>query len=210
MISVGQRLKAERIKRKLSLEEVSIATKIRPSFLEAIEAGNYHQLPSSAYAAGFVRNYVEYVELPEREMMAMFRRECEAEKEVKVLPKGFEEKRTLKKKRFGFQKTTLAIIALFVILIGYLIYQYRFALLAPTLEVTTPKEAAVVTGTSVVVSGKTDPSNSVYVNDELTTVDQNGNFKKNIDVFPGKSTITIKAVNAFSKETVAERSVEVK
>lgn len=210
MIRVGQKLKEERLKQKLSIEEVSIATKIRISFLDHIEHGEYDKLPSSAYAAGFVRNYIEFLGLPTNEMMALFRRECETEKEIKVLPKALNEKRKLRRSKYRLQRTTFAIILLFVVLFGYLLYQYRFAWLAPTLEVQIPKEGAVITDNRVVVTGKTDPTSSVYVNDELTAVDQDGNFKKSIDLFPGSSKVVIKAINIFSKEAIVERTVEVR
>ena len=41
-------------------------------------------------------------------------------------------------------------------------------------------------------------------------VDKDGNFKKTISVFSGKSKITIKSVNNFNKTAVIERNIEVK
>ncbi len=49
MITAGQKLYEERIRRGLTLEEIARATKIRSSFLSAIEKGEYKKLPSSAY-----------------------------------------------------------------------------------------------------------------------------------------------------------------
>jgi len=39
----------------------------------------------------------------------------------------------------------------------------------------------------VTVIGKTDSNAAVFVNSELAVLDKNGNFKKTISVFPGKT-----------------------
>ena len=52
MIRVGQLLRDERVRKRLTIEEVAKATKIRTNFLSAIEKGEYKKLPSSAYAQG--------------------------------------------------------------------------------------------------------------------------------------------------------------
>ncbi len=50
MVRIGQKLHETRVKKGLSLEDVSAATKIRPTFLAAIERGEYHKLPAASYA----------------------------------------------------------------------------------------------------------------------------------------------------------------
>ena len=61
MVPLGKRLLSARTQRKLSLEEVAAATKIKARFLSAIEKGEYEKLPSPAYAKGFVKNYAAYL-----------------------------------------------------------------------------------------------------------------------------------------------------
>ena len=62
----------------------------------------------------------------------------------------------------------------------------------------------------VKVIGKTDPNSTVFVDKDAVSVDQNGNFEKIINVFPGKTIITVKAVNKFSRETQKKIEVNVK
>jgi len=88
MVRLGQRLFDERRKRGLSLDEVAAATKIRGSFLSAIEKGDYTKLPSPSYAQGFVLNYATYLGFQRKETLALFRREFDERKEFKVLPKN--------------------------------------------------------------------------------------------------------------------------
>ena len=209
MVRAGEILKEERLKRKLMLSDISKATKIRESYLLAIEKGDYKRLPASTYTQGFVRNYAKCLGLSEQEILAIFRREFDEEKTFKVLPEG------LVKEDFSIKKIKLAdtakiIIFLFLILLGYILFQYRYAIISPPLEVLSPIEGAVVLSRTVRVSGKTDPNATVYVNNETASLDGDGNFKKVIDVFPGKIKIKVLVINRFGKEKSIERHIEVK
>jgi len=47
----------------------------------------------------------------------------------------------------------------------------------------------------------------VLVNNEPVTLDSEGEFRKTLSLFPGKSSIIIKAKNRFGKENIAKRDV---
>ncbi|MBI4301934.1 MAG: helix-turn-helix domain-containing protein [Chloroflexi bacterium] len=66
-MGLGEILKEARQRQGLSLDEVSEATKIRLSYLEAIEAEDYDRLPAPVYVRGFLRSYALFLGLdPER------------------------------------------------------------------------------------------------------------------------------------------------
>jgi cytoskeletal protein RodZ len=209
MIKLGDKLKEARIAKGLSLEDVSKTTKIKILFLENLEKGEYIKLPSVSYATGFTRNYIKFLGLPEKSMMALFRREFDQESVVRVLPKGFSNQNNNFAKR-NIRFTTLPIIALFIIFIFYLIFQYRFAFLNPTLDIYSPKENEVITTSEVLISGKTDPDTAVYIDKNLISADQSGNFQKTFSVFPGIAIIEIKAINKFKRETDKKIQIDVK
>lgn len=210
MIRAGQRLYEERIKKGLTLEEVSKATKIRANFLLAIEKGEYNKLPSSAYVQGFVRNYAEFLGLPKKDILALFRREFDEEKIFKVLPEGLTRSKEFPLRTLRIQQAVIVTTSILLLLLGYLFFQYRYAIINPPLEITAPKEGAVFSDFQIRLSGKTDPNATVSINGQGVTVDNNGNFVKTLDVFSGKSTISITATNRFGKETKKERHIEVK
>jgi cytoskeletal protein RodZ len=209
MIRVGQRLKEARLAKGLTLEEVSQATKIRSSFLASIEKGEYHSLPSSSYAQGFVRNYAEFLGLPQREILALFKREYDEEKYYSVLPEGFVQQEKLPIKRIKIRQAALLIIGILLLLGGFLFYQYRSAFFDPQLVVTEPKEQSQ-TQQEIVVIGRTDLNATVFVNNLPVTVNQDGSFMKKITAFPGRNTIIIKSINRFGRETTVQRTVYVK
>src|ERR1035437_3884986 len=133
-------LREERIKTGLTLEEASQATKIKSSFLMAIERGDYQKLPSIAYAQGFVRNYTGFLGLPEKEVLALFRREFDEGKIFRVLPEGLAKQDEFSLKRFNFRTTVLFVFIVFLGLLGFIIFQYRFAFMGPPLNVSSPKD----------------------------------------------------------------------
>jgi|SRR6188472_567811 len=54
---VGKKLREARTRRKLTLQEVEAATKIRARYLQAIENEDWDQLPGDTYARAFIRTY---------------------------------------------------------------------------------------------------------------------------------------------------------
>ena len=210
MIRAGQKLKDERQRRGLTLSEISNATKIKVEFLSAIEKGEYEKLPSASYAHGFVRNYAKFLDFAEEKILALFRREFDGKKVYKVLPEGLVGQKEMPLKRFKIRQVVYLIVILFVLLLGYIIFQYRYAIINPPLNIQSPKESEVLLFSTISIVGRTDPNSTVFVNDESVSVNSDGTFKKEITGFPGKTTITIKAVNRFGKQSIVERHVVIK
>lgn len=59
MTSLGNQLRAARERKGLSLEEISTRTKIRLSYLEAIEADRLDAIPGGFFSRSFARQYAE-------------------------------------------------------------------------------------------------------------------------------------------------------
>lgn len=60
---VGNKLREARTRRKLSLQQVEGATKIRSRYLQAIENEDWEELPGDTYARAFVRTYGAFLGL---------------------------------------------------------------------------------------------------------------------------------------------------
>ena len=58
---LGKKLQQARLARKLTLEEAARMTKIRPSHLAEIEAEDFSNFPSLAYAKGFLLIYGKFL-----------------------------------------------------------------------------------------------------------------------------------------------------
>lgn len=208
MVRLGQLLYRQRLRKNLSLADVSRRIKIKEPFLAAIERGEYNKLPSPAYAKGFVTNYASFLGLPRTEVVALFRREFDEKRAIKVLPDSMtREQKVLSGIRI--QDSLLVIGGLIVLFIGFLLFQYRAAFISPPLTVTSPKDGAAFSQ-NVTVSGKTDSDATVIVNNEAIALDNNGEFTKQLAFFPGKAEVVIKARNRFGKETTVTREITIK
>ncbi len=70
--SFGEKLKTEREKRKISLEQISSSTKIGTRMLQALEEDKFNQLPGGIFNKGFVRAYARFVGLDEDQAVAEY------------------------------------------------------------------------------------------------------------------------------------------
>ena len=70
MPSFGEKLKLEREKRKITLDQISSSTKIGTRMLQALEEEKFSQLPGGIFNKGFVRAYARVVGLDEDQTVA--------------------------------------------------------------------------------------------------------------------------------------------
>ncbi|MCL4558253.1 MAG: DUF4115 domain-containing protein [Deltaproteobacteria bacterium] len=63
MDSFGESLRRERELRHVELNEIAKITRIKKSYLQAIETDNFEELPDTAFIKGFIRAYCNYIGL---------------------------------------------------------------------------------------------------------------------------------------------------
>jgi cytoskeleton protein RodZ len=72
MMSVGETLRRERLRRKVELAEIAAELKISSRMLEAIEADEPDKLPGGVFAKSFVRQYAAVLGLDAEELASQF------------------------------------------------------------------------------------------------------------------------------------------
>ena len=60
---IGDKLRNERERQNLTIQDIAKGTSIRSLYIEAIEKGEYDKLPGKVYAKGFVRNYAAFLRI---------------------------------------------------------------------------------------------------------------------------------------------------
>jgi len=70
--SFGELLKRERELREISLNELTVATRVAPKFLEALENEEWSKLPGGVFNRGFVRAIARYLGLSEEHFLAEY------------------------------------------------------------------------------------------------------------------------------------------
>ncbi|MFC2155916.1 helix-turn-helix domain-containing protein [Acidobacteriota bacterium] len=122
MTEIGESLKNEREKRGIPLEQVSHKTNISVKFLEALEAGDYHLIPGKFYLKGYIKNYLQVLDVDVNEFLAAHQNLLESS--------GFVSeggaKKIIPKLRYSRFKKRSLFFNLFTILIILLIFTSGF------------------------------------------------------------------------------------
>lgn len=201
MKTVGQILKSHRLKQNLSLDQIASATKIKKTFLKAIEEDDFTVFDSYAAAYGFIRNYARFLKINEYQALAVFKRDFGIDPSGKIAPREL-----INHNSFAFHSSkpfNFLIIPGFIIsiLIISLVWIFRFYIFPPPLKIYQPKDVQIFTTDRIFVKGKTLPSAKVTINQLFTTPDQNGYFEQPITLLPGINQIIIKA-SYKTKQTI--------
>jgi len=84
--SFGEHLRRERERQKMTLEDVSLATKVGTRFLRALEEERLDQLPGGVFNKGFIRAYAHHLGLDENEVVGEYLAALEQQAAAGLLP----------------------------------------------------------------------------------------------------------------------------
>ena len=85
---IGQVLEQRATRAGLEIADVEEQTKIRAKYLRALESEDWDELPSSAYAKGFLRTYSQLLGLDAEALVDEYRRQVESELDEPSYPLG--------------------------------------------------------------------------------------------------------------------------
>lgn len=154
---LGLLLRETREEKRIGLEQVESATRIRQKFLRALEEGSYDQLPTPGHVQGFLRNYALYLGLDLEEVEALYTADRGGHRRLEPRifhPKDIElgRRRPLIKASLVFW---LVIILVFAVIGGGLFWRYGWPLVRPT---PTPTPTATATSEGAVVRLSATPT----------------------------------------------------
>lgn len=75
MKSVGEILRSERMRRGVAIKDIKQVLHIKEVYLNAIENGQYEEIPGNVFVKGFIRNYAQFLGLNGQEMVNLYKRE---------------------------------------------------------------------------------------------------------------------------------------
>lgn len=189
MQTLGLILKNARRRKKLSIKKLSVKTKIKENFLQALEQDRWDKLPNFAITAGFVKVISDVLGLSNQTTAAILRREFPVER-----PQQPNQPTSL----WTPNRTMFLGIAIIVFVIAlYLTKQYTTFVSSPPLEISLKRE-----NNNVKIEGKTGKYATILINNEPTLVN-NGLFSLSLTVQPGQ-VITIEAISRSGKSTKKE------
>lgn len=198
-------LKEERLKSKISLEEMSQKTKIDKKHLQALEECRFKDLPEAVvYQKNFVKKYVEALGLDPTVFLQQY------ESEEKVEKKQRHPHIKIKKNYFSNLPIIIRfflIILLALVFVGYLVIQVRNIIEPPELFVFRPEDGFVTEETQIIIQGQTDKEVVVTINGKGISTNEQGQFEETIDLASGVNTLLISARKKHGKMTDVVRHV---
>jgi cytoskeletal protein RodZ len=200
---LGPYLKQVREQLNFDIKTASILTQIKPRYLESLEAGQWHELPSDVYIRGFIKSLARVYNLPEDNLIEQY------EKEHGFTPQARPAKIQNKTKINFTPKTIIVLVSLFLGLLaaGYVANQINSVLAPPYLELNEPEDGAAIQGNSLVVAGQVEVGADVTINQQIVLTDRNGQFTESLVLSPGVNTIEVIARNKFDRESRVVRRV---
>lgn len=205
MKGIGTHLKLARIRKKLSRVKLEGRTKVRSSFIKAIEDENWEILPDYPVVVGFVKSISQTLGLDKDSAMALLRRDYPPKK-LNPNPKP-----DVADKFSWSPKATFisGVVVVSVLILGYLVFQYINYIRPPQLEIYYPLEGENINRSVIKVEGKTDEDTSVFVNNQPALVSDDGYFWTEIGVERATERVEIVAKTRSGKETRITREINV-
>lgn len=206
--ALGEKLRTLRRSQAVSLDMIEKLTRVRKSYLEALEWGKYDLLPDPMYTRNYIRSYARALNADETYFLELY--EEESGRMDLLSPHRLPRERV--KRRSFFVVThllsgaVLAVCALAVI--GYLGFQANRLLSAPSVSLLNPSDDSAVASALLPVSGTVENKEvQVKVNGKDVVVKDDNTFSTTLDLVRGLNVITVEAKRRYSHPATIYRRV---
>lgn len=205
--SLGEKLKALRAAAGLTLSEMVAKTKIRKSFLQAFESGDYTKLPDPVYARNYLKVYVRALGADVNYFLKQFETECgtcDFTKHARLPRRRARALQFLVASRF-VKIFSLGFIG--IAIVTYLGLQVRAIISPPELLVFAPQDGIKTQEALISVEGQAQEGAQVKINDMDVLLSQERTFEMTIALERGLNVIVIESTKRYSKPTTEYRRV---
>jgi cytoskeletal protein RodZ len=184
-----------RLDRELDIGEISKKTKIPAHYLSAFENEDIASFPEEPYCSLMVKEYANFLGLNGDDVLCLFRRDHH--RQINSIDKSPSSFSITPHTTYSF-----LVIGLVILFSIYLVTEYFKFQKPPILKITWPEKISEKT---LIIECSTDPESTVKINDDLVLVDQNGLFKKTIEVSSSESKIVVESISPAGISTIAEK-----
>jgi len=209
--TIGEILREERQRHRLSIEKLAAKTRIKKKYLQALENNQFEQLPAATFVKGYIKIYAQLFGFDHQPLIALLRRDFKESVKGQLVPREFI--KPVLKKRQVWGPATFVVVGLaltFITLISYVGLQWYMLSQPPALKIISPVEDSLVAA-RVGVSGQTDADAIVTINSQPVALQSDGSFETEVYLpREGVNTISIEAQDRRGKVTLIQRLVRVK
>ncbi|MDI3534141.1 MAG: hypothetical protein PWQ82_506 [Thermosediminibacterales bacterium] len=118
MKQIGEKLKSARIKKELTLDDISQETKIKVKYLKNIEEGEFDKIPGGEpYVKGFIKNYASCVDINGEEIIQEYKKLNKEDPDQLTDEKSDEQSITIFPEKVSFKNTFLYKAAALLIIV---------------------------------------------------------------------------------------------
>jgi len=198
MITAGEILKSQRIKKNLSLNEISKKIKIKEKYLIALENNNWNFFESPVYIEGLIKNYARFLGLNYKKILPFFYRDYEGEEKITF-------RKPISEKYFalGVKKVfAILMISIFFVFILYFAYQIKIFLTPPKIVILSPKKDVFDNEKLIKIVAKTEKETTVTIFGEKIYPNEEGVFEYNFPLNNGKNELIIEVEGANGRKTI--------
>lgn len=205
--SIGAYIKRIREKRGLDLSEVAADININIKYLQAIEAGNYRELPKGAYGKIFFKKYIEYLNIRHKNIVNEFVKEQNRGQNFES--NIFFNKVVDWKNLLSLPKVLRNILISLIVAICffYLFVYFKNIFAAPFLELSVPQDNQIIFDYNITVIGKTEPESELKINGNLVLIERDGSFAEEVHLKSGVNIIVVSAKKKYSREKEVVRQI---
>lgn len=114
---------------------------------------------------------------------------------------------TFTRTEFARSVRAAGLIVIAVVIVGYAVFRSLPYVRGPEILLFQPINGSTISSTTMVVAGRSLRANSLTMNDSLLEIDEAGNFKETLVVFPGVNVISFNATDQFRRSAHAELRV---
>ncbi|MEA1962636.1 MAG: helix-turn-helix domain-containing protein [Patescibacteria group bacterium] len=206
--ALGQQLKREREKKKISLEKIAGDLKINKKYLSALESERLQDLPAGVYARNYFKAYAEYLNLNVDEIFKQYKEEYESEP-TKNKKNFFAQKTT--KARYFFSipkvfKITAIVLIIFVCLI-YIGFYLNNLISPPDLIIFNPQADVSISENKIEIKGQVENNVNIKINGKDILAGKDGFFSSVISLKNGLNVVLIEARKKHSKKSEVIRNI---
>ncbi|MEK7131986.1 MAG: helix-turn-helix domain-containing protein [Patescibacteria group bacterium] len=200
-LPLAKQLRLLRKGRTLALESIANQTKIQLKYLQALESGDYSNLPEPLYTRNYLVSYVQALNGDVAHFLTLYN--AEVGQVDLIAPHRLPRERVrmrLLALRGGWWRLLFGGVALFLVLgyLGWLIWQVEKR---PLITIEWPADQQVLASGVVEILGFTDTAEvEIKLNGEVLTVDENGRFKGELYLRRGPNEVIVTGKRRYSKQ----------
>ena len=210
--SLGEMLQIRRNELGFSLEKAAYTTKLKKSYLEALEQGRYGDLPEGVYGKNFLNQYCDYLGLSYKKMLSIYVYERGIFDGEQNKREVFSHQRAKRRYFFLLPKLWRSIILGLVILAGftYIGLRVKKIIALPRLDIYFPPASYITDAHEIEVAGRIEDGARLFINDTEIVNIELGEFKEVISLKQGVNIITVKAEKKYGQDTEIIRQILLK